>query len=89
MVEAGLNLVPTALVVLSVGVGAVVLAVASRAASAAVYAAVAWSLLVDLIASLVDGVRWLEHTSLYHYMALALALLRTPPPPFTADFDVE
>ncbi len=71
MLGAGLNVVPTALVAL--GIGAVVLAVAPRAAATAVYAVVVWSLVVDLSASMVDGPRWLEHLSLFHYMALAPA----------------
>ena len=68
---AGLNLVPTALVVL--GVGAVALALAPRAAVRVVYGVVIASLLVDLVASLATGLRWLGHLSVFHYMALAPA----------------
>jgi ABC-2 type transport system permease protein len=71
MVGAGLNVVPTALVAL--GVGAVVLAVAPRRAAATVYAVVIWSLLGDLLASMVAKLKWLDHLSLLHYMALAPA----------------
>ena len=71
MVGAGLNVVPTALVTL--GVGAVLLAIAPRAAAAAVYAVVSWSLIVDLLGSMVASLKWLEHVSLFHYMALAPA----------------
>ena len=71
MAGAGLNLVPTALVVL--GIGAVVLAVAARVAARAVYGVVVWSLLVDLLGSLVSSVRGLDRLSLFHYMALAPA----------------
>ena len=71
MAGAGLNLVPTALVVL--GIGAVVLAVAPRVAARAVYGVVVWSLLVDLLGSLVSSVRGLDRLSLFHYMALAPA----------------
>jgi len=71
MLGAGLNLIPTALVVL--GAGAVVLAVAPRAAAPAVYGIVTWSFLGDLLASLVDGLGWLERLSLFHYLALAPA----------------
>lgn len=67
-VGAGLNVVPTALVVL--GVGAVVLAVAPRAATRAVYGVVIASLLFDLLASMVSGLEGLERLSLFHYMAL-------------------
>ena len=71
MVGAGLNVVPTALVAL--GIGAVVLSIAPRAASRSVYGVVTWSLLIDLAASLISGLQWLEHLSVFHYMALAPA----------------
>jgi ABC-2 type transport system permease protein len=70
-VGAGLNVVPTGLLVL--GLGAVVLAVAPRIASAAVYAVVLWSLVVDLLTSMVSGLGWLDRASLFHYMALVPA----------------
>lgn len=69
LVGAGLNVVPTALVAL--GIGAVVLAVAPRAAAATVYAVVIGSLLVDLVASMVDGLAWAANLSVFHTMALA------------------
>jgi len=75
MVGAGLN-VPTALV--GLGVGAVVLAIAPRLASGAIYALIIASLTIDLSGSLVTGLGWLEHLSLFHYMALAPAQ-RTDP----------
>jgi ABC-2 type transport system permease protein len=71
MIGAGLNVVPTALVVL--GIGAVVLAVAPRIAGTAMYVVVIWSLLVDLLASMVSSLEWLEKASLFNYMALAPA----------------
>jgi ABC-2 type transport system permease protein len=71
MLGAGLNVVPTALVAL--GVGAVVLAVAPRAASLSVYAVVVGSLVVDLLSSMVTSAHWLDRASLFHYMALAPA----------------
>jgi ABC-2 type transport system permease protein len=71
MLGAGANVIPTALVAL--GIGAVVLAVAPRAAAGAVYGVVIWSLLVDLLGSMVAGLAWTEHLSLFHYMALAPA----------------
>ncbi len=67
MVGAGLNVVPTALLVL--GVGAVVVAVAPRAATRAVYGVVIWSLLIDLLGSMISSLTWLGHASLFHYMA--------------------
>lgn len=68
---AGVNVVPTALAAL--GIGAVVLAVAPRAASGAVYVVVVWSVTVDLVGSLVSGAEWLDRLSLFHTMALAPA----------------
>jgi putative exporter of polyketide antibiotics len=38
-----------------------------------VYAVVAWSFVVDLLGSLVDGLGWMQRSSLFHYMALAPA----------------
>ena len=69
MLGAGLNVVPTALLVL--GIGAVVLAVVPRAAAAAVYGVVIWSLVVDLAGSFVGSLSWVSKVSLFHYMALA------------------
>ena len=71
MVGAGLNVVPTALV--GLGIGAVLLSVAPRRAAAGVYGVVIWSLVVDLLGSMVAGLEWLDHLSLFHYMALAPA----------------
>lgn len=68
---AGLNVVPIALVAL--GIGAVTFAVWPRAASGVLYALVAWSLVANLLASLVDGARWLDRLSLFHYLTLAPA----------------
>ena len=70
-IGAGLNVVPTALVAL--GIGAVGLSIAPRAASRAVYAVIIWSLLIDLLASMVSSLTWLGHLSLFHYLALAPA----------------
>jgi ABC-2 type transport system permease protein len=71
MIGAGANVVPTALVTL--GIGAVTFALAPRAAVRAIYSVVIGSLLIDLVASLIDGLQWLEHLSLFHYMALVPA----------------
>jgi ABC-2 type transport system permease protein len=71
MLGAGLNVVPTALVVL--GIGVVVLAIAPRAAVRAVYAVVLASVILDLLTALVSGLSWLDDLSLFHYMALAPA----------------
>lgn len=71
LLGAGLNVVPTGLLVL--GVGAVAVAVFPRFATAAVYAVVVASLVIDLLASLVSGIAWLSRLSVFHYMALAPA----------------
>jgi ABC-2 type transport system permease protein len=71
MIGAGLNVAPTALVVLAFG--ALVFAVAPRAATYAVYAIVIASLVIDLFATLVTGLEWLDYVSLFHYMAFAPA----------------
>ena len=66
---AGLNLVPTALLVL--GIGVLALALAPRAAVRVVYGVVIASLLIDLVSSLAPSAGWLGHLSVFHYMALA------------------
>jgi ABC-2 type transport system permease protein len=71
LIGAGLNVVPTGLLVL--GIGALVLAVAPRAAVRAVYGVVIASLLLDLVASLAADFKWLGRLSVFHYMALAPA----------------
>jgi ABC-2 type transport system permease protein len=78
IIGAGLNVVPTALVAL--GIGAVVLALAPRAAAGTVYLLVIWSILIDLLSSMVSGLSSLDRLSLFHYMALAPA---TTPDPTT------
>ena len=70
-VLAGLNLVPAPL--LALALGSLVLAVAPRGASAAVYVVVGWSLIIDLLGSLVSGLGPLTRLSLFHYVALAPA----------------
>ena len=71
MLGVGLNLVPTAMVAL--GLGVVVLAIAPRWAGPAVYAATVWSAIADIVTPLVSQLTWLDRTSLFHYMALAPA----------------
>jgi ABC-2 type transport system permease protein len=71
MLVAGVNIIPTALVAL--GIGAVVLAFAPRAAAGAVYVVVIASLLIELLTPMFTGATWLDHVSLLHYMALAPA----------------
>jgi ABC-2 type transport system permease protein len=69
LVGAGLNVVPTALV--SLGIGAVVLALAPRVAGPCVYVVVAWSVFVNLLTPFAAALRPLQNVSLFHYMALA------------------
>ncbi|MEU9020381.1 hypothetical protein [Actinomadura sp. NPDC048394] len=69
MITTGLNVVPTALLVL--GIGACVLALAARAAGLAVYTAIIGSLLADMLGSLQPSTHWLRNASLFHYMASA------------------
>jgi ABC-2 type transport system permease protein len=76
LVGAGANIVPTALV--SLGVGALAFAAAPRVAPMAVYLTVGWSLIVDLLGSLVTGLAWLRRLSLLHYMALVPAQRASP-----------
>lgn len=71
LVGAGLNVIPLALVAL--GVGAVVFAVAPRLAGRSIYLLVAWSLIADLVASMVSGLSWIGRTSLFHYLKLVPA----------------
>ena len=68
MLGAALNVVPTALVAL--GVGSLVLSAAPRAAGAAVYAVVVWSVFADLLAPLTGALASLGTVSLFHWMAL-------------------
>ncbi len=68
LLAAGANVVPVCLVAL--GIGAVVLAVAPRAAAASVYVVVGWSLVIDVVASLVDSLKWTRSLGLFHYLGL-------------------
>ena len=58
---------------LVVGIGAVVLALAPRLASPAVYAVAIWSVLVDLLGSMISRLGRAGHLSLFESMALAPA----------------
>jgi ABC-2 type transport system permease protein len=69
LVVAGINIVPAAL--LALGVGVFMLGVLPRYATIAVYAIVGWSLIIDLLGSLITGLDFLTHLSLFHYVALA------------------
>jgi ABC-2 type transport system permease protein len=71
LLGAGLDVVPVCLVAL--GVGAIVFSVAPRAASASVYVVVGWSLVADIVASLVEPLRWTEALGLFDHLALVPA----------------
>lgn len=69
LVGAGLNVVPLGLLVL--GLGALLLAVRPRWSAAGVYVTVVWSMVLDLMASLMSSLHWADRLSLFHYMPLA------------------
>jgi ABC-2 type transport system permease protein len=71
-VVAGLNLVPVAVAVL--GIGILFFGVAPRIAAPAAYAAVAWSFLAELVASVANAPSWLLDLSLTHHVAPAPAV---------------
>jgi len=66
MLEAGINVVPPALLVL--GVGTLMHGVRPRSATMVAYGLVAWSFLVELVGALVKGNHLLLDTSIFHHM---------------------
>jgi ABC-2 type transport system permease protein len=72
MVAAGLNVVPPALCLL--GIGAFVFGIRPRAATAATYGVLAWSLLVELVGGVVGLNHFVLDTSLFHQMTSAPAV---------------
>ena len=79
LVGAGLNAVIPA--VLLLGLGALFLGFWPRAATIALYAVVAWSLLVELVGGIGAVSHWLLDTSVFHHVASAPAV----PPNWGAD----
>lgn len=71
LLNAGLNLVPPALVVL--GAGVLALGLWPRAVSPVTYAVLAWSFLLELIGGTIQANHWLLDTSVFHHMATAPA----------------
>jgi ABC-2 type transport system permease protein len=69
LVVAGINIIPAAL--LALGLGALALAVIPRFATIVVYAVVGWSIIIDLVGSLISGLDFLTKASIFHYVALA------------------
>ncbi len=72
LLGAGLNTVPPAVFVL--GLGALTLGCRPRAAAAAVYGVVGWSLLVELVGGIGALSHWMLDTSVFHQMASAPAV---------------
>ncbi len=71
LIDAGTNIVPPAIFVL--GSGILVSGTWPRATSMAVYAVIAWSVLVTVVGGFADNSHWLLDTSLFHQMAAAPA----------------
>ncbi|MEY9931813.1 ABC-2 type transport system permease protein [Catenulispora sp. GP43] len=71
MVQAGLNTVPPAL--LLIGLGTAVHAVAPRATAVAVYAVLGWSFLMQILGSFAGIDHWVLDTSILHHSAPAPA----------------
>ncbi len=71
LIEAGLNVVPPALLIL--GVGALALGRWPRATSITVNGLIAWSVMVELIGGVSSTSHWLLDTSVFHQMAPAPA----------------
>jgi ABC-2 type transport system permease protein len=69
LVVAGINIIPAAL--LALGLGALAFAVIPRFATIVVYAVVGWSIIIDLVGSLISGLDWMTKASIFHYVALA------------------
>ena len=72
LLAAGINASIPGLFVL--GAGAFVLGVRRRFSSAAAYAVVAWSFLVDLLGSFIKGYDWLRDSSVFTHIKLAPAV---------------
>ena len=66
MLEAGLNLVPPALLIL--GVGTLLLGVAPRLAMPLLYALVLWSFLIEIVGTSITSSQWLLDTALFTHV---------------------
>jgi len=69
LLEAGLNVVPPAVVV--IGAGTFAFGVRPRLTAAVVYGLVAWSFLIDLLSALIKNADWLSDSSLLTHIKLA------------------
>jgi ABC-2 type transport system permease protein len=72
LLQAGLNVVPPAVLVL--GAGVLTLGVWPRGVSTVTYGLLAWSFLVEIIGGIVNADHWLLDTSVLHHMAAAPAV---------------
>jgi ABC-2 type transport system permease protein len=71
LLDAGMNMLPPALVLL--GVGVLTLGLWPRAAAPLTYAVLAWSFLLEIVGGVIQTNHWLLDTSLFHHMATAPA----------------
>ena len=71
LIEAGLNATVPSIFVL--GAGVLLLGLRPRVTATVAYGIVAWSLLIQLVGSLVKGSDWLKNSSLFSHIALAPA----------------
>ena len=71
LLDAGLNVVPPAILVL--GTGALVLGTVPRATAIATYCIVGWSILIELVGGIGALSHWILDTSVFHQMASAPA----------------
>ena len=69
MLEAGVNVVPPALLIL--GVGMLFLGVVPRLSVGVTYAVLVWSLLIEITSGIAVVNHWLLDTSVFHQMAAA------------------
>lgn len=69
MLEAGVNLVPPAIVVL--GIGVLTIGIRPRATSIVVYTVLVWSLLIVMVGGFGTVSHWVLDTSVFHHMASA------------------
>ena len=66
MLQAGLNLIPTALLIL--GLGTLLLGVAPRLAMPLLYALVLWSFLIEIVGTSITSSQWLLDTALFTHV---------------------
>jgi ABC-2 type transport system permease protein len=66
MLQAGLNLIPPALLIL--GLGTLLLGVAPRLAMPLLYALVLWSFLIEIVGTSITSSRWLLDTALFTHV---------------------